>query len=87
MPQIMHDITNWFVYLTLSAAFFKLGMSEDKKDRYLVYYAIAQFWLFLVLTYVFNEFFDLQIIMHKVFIAISLTFVCSLLLYISYWRK
>ena len=87
VPQLYNDLMNWSVYIALSASFFALGKQEQKNERYFIFYAIAQFWLFLTLTYIFNDLFNLQIIMHKVFIAISLTFVCSLLLYLWYWRR
>lgn len=87
IPQMYNDLMNWTIYLAISASFFELGRKENAKARYFIYNAISQFFLFLVLTYVFNIIFDTQIIMHKVFIAIILTFLCSISLYFIRWGK
>lgn len=87
VPQVYYNLVNWVLYITMSFCFFMLGKKEEPKERFLVFYPIAQFWFFLTLTYVLNEVFNNQIVMHKVLISISLSFIVSICTYLLYLRK
>ena len=78
------DAVNYTIYLALAFSFFELGNNQEKKLQILVYYSIAEFWLFLTVTYILNDIFDVKVIMHKVICAIFLTFLSSLLWY--FWK-
>lgn len=81
--QTYSDITNYIMYLCLAFAFYNLGQGRDREIRLFVYYSIAEFWAFLFICYVINDILDIMITMHKVIIAISLTFFTSLIIYLK----
>ena len=85
-PQVNQnyaDAVNYTIYLALAFAFFELGSKEESKIKLLIYYAIAEFWLFLTVTYLLNDLFDVQVVMHKVVCAIFLTFSTSIVWYFA----
>lgn len=80
-PEINTDYsayTNYFLYSTLSIAFFALGSKEEADIKLFLYYAVGEFWGFLAITYIINELADNEVVMHKVIIAILLTFLTSI---------
>lgn len=84
MPIINYtysDFVNCYIYLLISYCFFSLGQNEKPIIKYLVYYSISEFWFFLSLTYIVNIFMDSSITMHKVIVALFLTFFASLIWY------
>ena len=83
IKPIYSHLTNYAVYLSLSFAFFALGGKEESRIKLLIYYSIAEFWLFLVITYILNDLFDVQVVMHKVICAIFLTFSTSIVWYFA----
>lgn len=82
IPEIYYNTANWMIWTTLSISFFLLGRNEtNKKLKYLIYYNIAFFWLYLVLAYLINEYMDFSITMHKVVISLVLTSITCLICY------
>ena len=83
VPEIYYNIANWVIWLSMSIAFFAIGRGEkNRKMRYLVFYNIGYFWLYLVISYLLNEINTTAIPMHKVFIALILTTLTGLLCYL-----
>lgn len=84
MPiEFDYNQLNWLIYLCLSIAFVNLGRNEDRVIKYFVYYAIAEFWGFLSLTYVTNFVFNPLVIMHKVLITLTLVLITSLIYFLK----
>lgn len=84
MPNLNYtysDFVNCYIYLLISYCFYAMGQNEKPIVKYLVYYSISEFWFFLSLTYVVNILMDSSITMHKVIVALFLTFFASLLWY------
>lgn len=80
--QLYSDIANIIIYIVLGVSFFVLGQNEKSRIiRYFIYFAIGEFWIFLVLNMIYCLLHYNSTAYYKTIYAIGMVLALNLLVY------
>jgi hypothetical protein len=93
-----NELTRWslfancIIYSTIGLIYLLMGYNQERKIKYLGFYAIAQFWFILVITYILNLLFNDSIQINRIYIPMilspTISFICLISSSLwSYYRK
>lgn len=88
VPVHVERIQYYGSWIALSLAFLGLTLNAKNKIKQLVYYGGFNFYLFLVITYIINQLFDVLIRQNKIVLTLILTSLSCIIYYLmSYSEK
>lgn len=88
IPQIGNDIANITIYSAFSVCLFAYGSKQENRYfKWFVFYALGEFWAFLVLNMVYNTFIYDKVVYHKTVFALGAVLGLNLIVSIIFFVK